>query len=118
MRGVRVHGRACEVHAAQGGDDPGPPCVLADVPAVDDVLARRGDLVVERDREQVAALAAGEVVHGEVACARAGGEVGRDEVGAARRAGAGGGPVAPEGEGAEGELLELARGERDERAIV
>ena len=55
---------------------------------------------------------------GEVACAGVGGEAGRDEVGAARRAGAGGGPVAPEGERAEGELLEVVRGERDERAVV
>lgn len=85
---------------------------------MEDVLPRRDRLVIEGDSEQVAALAAGQVVDGEVACAGSGRGARWDEVGAARRARAGGGPVVPQGEGAEGELLELVRGERSERAFV
>lgn len=118
MGGVRVHDRASEVHASESRDDPRLAGALPDVPAMDDILAWCGRFIIERDCEQVAAFAAGKIVHGEVACTGVSREARRNEVGTARRAGAGGGPVAPEGEGAEGELLEVVRGERDERAVV
>lgn len=89
MFGVRVHCRTCEVHAPEGRKGPGLAGVFADVPAIDDVLARRGGLVVEGDSEQIAALAAWQVVHGKVACAGIRREVRGDEVDAAGRARAG-----------------------------